>query len=116
MGGIAGSEGAQKFQELLTGSRGKAVRGVSDDVGMNAFGKVETNSNSARVGVGIVVGNHRNTSRIGEANRHRGRLAVHVGRPGEGGRGGRRLERSSEHGALGMGRAEARMLTENGVE
>ncbi len=52
---IARSHRAQEL-ELLTGPGGKSVRRMTDDIGVNVFGEVEANRESARIRIGVASG------------------------------------------------------------
>jgi hypothetical protein len=66
----------EEFDELFRGAARKAVNRVSNDIGVNRFGKMEPNPNAMWTGVRIVVGNGRKASEIGKPNRHRRRRPV----------------------------------------
>src|SRR6266404_6753174 len=89
---------------------------MSDDIGVNALGEVEANRHTPRIRIGIVIRNQRKARRIREANGHRRRFPLYMGCAGEGIRAARGRKRSRQQGAFGMGRAKARMQSEDGIE
>jgi hypothetical protein len=58
---IARSQRLQKLQKLLPGMGRKAVGRVANDVGVDVLTEVEADSETARVGIGIVIWDERNT-------------------------------------------------------
>src|SRR4029077_10653274 len=65
LGLTARGGGTQEFEELLTGSSGEAVCRMADDVGVNVIGQMEADSQTARICIGIVVGNDREPRGVG---------------------------------------------------
>jgi hypothetical protein len=55
---------------------------MTDDVGVNVLGEVETNRQAVRAGIGIVVRKQRNPRPVREAQRYRCGFAGYVRRTG----------------------------------
>src|SRR5215467_12818855 len=70
---IASYHGSQQIEELLASSGREAVGRVAHDVGVNVIGEVETDRESSRIRIGSIVGNRRQTSRVGESQGYRSR-------------------------------------------
>ena len=114
--GSAGHCGAQELDELVTVARREAVGRVADDIGVDMFGEVEANGQSARIGVSDAVGNVGNAGRVREPNGDGGGRAGYVRSAGEGFRPGRGRERAGQHQALGMRGPETGMEAEQLIE
>ncbi len=66
--GATGQSGAQKFEELRSIAGRETVCRVADDVGVHMFSKIESDGETARIGVGRVVGDRRQSGRVREAD------------------------------------------------
>ena len=114
--GSLDAERAQKFHEFLAGLHGKRVDGMSNDVGVNTIGQVETDSQTR-------ADRRWDRYRAPWECRYRPRtehlpvsMPIHMRRAGEGSRLRRRRECSAEQNPFGVHGTEAGMQTENGVE
>jgi hypothetical protein len=96
--------GAQELQELLASVDWKAVRGMSDNVGVDMIGKMEADGDPARAGLcRVVVGDRGDAGGVRIADGHGRGWPVRVRGAGQPGRLGRRAERAHEHKTLGVG-------------
>ena len=88
---------------------------MADDIGVNAIGQMETDGESVRIGVRVVVGNERKTRRVGEPHGYRRRIARDVRRSRERRGLGRRFEAARQQNALGVNGAKAGVQAEEGI-
>ena len=114
--GTACTRRMEEFDELFRGAARKAVNRVSNNIGVHMLGKMEPNPNTARTRVRIVVGNVRNTSEIGKANRHRRRRPVKMRGAREGTGVGPGREDSGEEDTFRVGGAVTGMQSNEIVE
>ena len=114
--GIARGQRRQKLQKLLSCPRRKAIGRMTDNIGMNVLGKIESDRESTRIRILIVIRYQRNACRVRESHSHRRRLAHDMRCPRQCGGLGRRRERASQHDALGMGWTKARVQSKDRVE
>src|ERR1700735_1385308 len=101
--GVARGQRRQKLQKLLSCPRRKAIGRMTDNIGMNVLGKIESDRESTRIRIRIVIRYQRKAGRVRESHSHRRRLTNDVRRLRQRGSLFRRSERASQHGALGMG-------------
>src|SRR5271166_1189701 len=83
---------------------------------MNVFSEVEANGESARICVGVVVGNQWDAGGVREADGDRCGWVIQVRRTGERSRFCRRRKGSGEHRSLSVCGAKAGMLSEDRIE
>jgi hypothetical protein len=64
-GGVGGDQCVEELQEFLCGTHREVVDRMTDNVGVDMFGKVKADRKTARAGtLGIVIGDGRNSRKI----------------------------------------------------